>query len=138
QAARSKWVRDEIHYFLQLNRPVLPIVFGDYEYLPLELEHIQALREEPNASRPSAYASDQITNFFRRLGGSVADRPLIPKSTFEPEANVTARELNEGKLILVGRGAVGKTSLVRRLIDDEFDARESKTEGIKIDVWRQP
>jgi internalin A len=45
------------------------------------------------------------------------------------------RPLNEAKLILVGRGAVGKTSLVNRLIYKKFNRQESKTPGIKIDKW---
>jgi internalin A len=45
------------------------------------------------------------------------------------------RPLNEAKLILVGRGAVGKTSLVNQLIHGTFNPRETKTEGIKIDRW---
>jgi len=43
--------------------------------------------------------------------------------------------LNEAKLILVGRGAVGKTSIVQRLVDDRFDPNEKKTEGIQITEW---
>ncbi len=45
------------------------------------------------------------------------------------------KPLNEAKLVLVGRGGVGKTSLVNRLVDDRFDPREEKTEGIKITKW---
>jgi internalin A len=45
------------------------------------------------------------------------------------------RPLNEAKLIIVGRGAVGKTSLVNRLINDRFSKREKKTDGIKITEW---
>lgn len=45
------------------------------------------------------------------------------------------QSLNEAKLILVGRGAVGKTSLVKRLIFNEFDPKETKTEGINIERW---
>ena len=45
------------------------------------------------------------------------------------------RPLNEAKLILVGRGAVGKTSLVNRLIHNRFDKDEKKTEGINITEW---
>jgi internalin A len=44
------------------------------------------------------------------------------------------RPLNEAKLILVGRGAVGKTSIANRLIHGTFD-EEKKTEGIKITEW---
>ncbi|MBE9140793.1 leucine-rich repeat domain-containing protein [Nodosilinea sp. LEGE 07088] len=43
--------------------------------------------------------------------------------------------LNEAKLILVGFGAVGKTSLVNRLIHKNFDAKSPKTEGIQITPW---
>ncbi len=45
------------------------------------------------------------------------------------------RPLNEAKVILVGQGAVGKTSLVKRLMTDEFDPEEHKTEGIDIKRW---
>ena len=46
-----------------------------------------------------------------------------------------AKPLLEGKLILVGRGAVGKTSLVKRLVDNTFDPEEKMTEGIRITEW---
>ena len=43
--------------------------------------------------------------------------------------------LNEAKLILVGRGGVGKTSLVNRLVHNSFEKDEKKTEGIQITEW---
>jgi len=46
------------------------------------------------------------------------------------------RPLNEAKLILVGRGKVGKTSLVNRLVHGRFDLGEEKTEGIQITEWQ--
>jgi small GTP-binding protein len=45
------------------------------------------------------------------------------------------RTLNEAKLILVGRGAVGKTSIVNRLVHERFNKSEKKTEGIQITEW---
>ncbi len=46
------------------------------------------------------------------------------------------RPLNEAKLILVGRGAVGKTSLVKQLVTkSRFDPKEKMTEGIRITGW---
>jgi internalin A len=45
------------------------------------------------------------------------------------------RPLNEAKLIIVGRGAVGKTSIVRRLLVDSFDPYERKTDGLQITEW---
>ncbi len=47
-----------------------------------------------------------------------------------------ARPLNEAKVILVGRGGAGKTSLVRRLINNLFDPHEKKTDGIAIIPWK--
>jgi len=46
------------------------------------------------------------------------------------------RPLNEAKLILVGRGAVGKTSLVNRLVHNKFVENETKTDGIRITEWK--
>ena len=46
------------------------------------------------------------------------------------------KPLNEAKMILVGQGSVGKTSLVKRLLWDEFDPHEEKTEGIEIEEWQ--
>jgi internalin A len=45
------------------------------------------------------------------------------------------RPLNEAKLILVGRGGVGKTSLVNRLTAGKFSSKERKTDGIRITQW---
>lgn len=42
--------------------------------------------------------------------------------------------LNEVKLVLVGRGGVGKTSLVHRLITGDFEAF-NRTDGIAISDW---
>jgi internalin A len=47
------------------------------------------------------------------------------------------RPLNELKVILVGQGSVGKTSLVKRIVYGTFNAQEEKTEGIYINKdWR--
>lgn len=46
-----------------------------------------------------------------------------------------ARPLNEAKLILVGQGGVGKTSVVKQLLGQAFDEAENQTEGINIESW---
>ena len=46
-----------------------------------------------------------------------------------------SKPLNEAKVLLLGRGGVGKTSLVRTLTIGEFDPHEKTTEGIKISDW---
>ncbi|MCA9995228.1 MAG: leucine-rich repeat domain-containing protein [Anaerolineales bacterium] len=42
------------------------------------------------------------------------------------------RPLHEAKVLLVGQGAVGKTSLLRRLTDESFDPQEPTTHGINV------
>lgn len=49
-----------------------------------------------------------------------------------------SRPLNEAKLILVGRGRVGKTSLLKKLKTGGFNPNESETEGIEINNWVTP
>jgi internalin A len=49
-----------------------------------------------------------------------------------------AKPLYEAKLILVGRGGVGKTSLVKTLTTGKFNKREKTTQGIKISDWPCP
>jgi internalin A len=50
----------------------------------------------------------------------------------------SSKPLNEAKLILVGRGDVGKTSLVKTLMTGKFNKREKTTQGIKISDWPCP
>ena len=70
--------------------------------------------------------------------------PEILEKTHEPQVIIRAyfdyladqsRPLNEIKLVLVGEGSVGKTSLVNCLLYDRYDPQESKTEGIAIHRW---
>jgi internalin A len=51
-----------------------------------------------------------------------------------------SQPLNEVKMVLVGQGGVGKTSLVNCLLDgpEAFNAREPKTKGIDVRRWQLP
>jgi small GTP-binding protein len=48
------------------------------------------------------------------------------------------RPLNEIKVLLIGEGDVGKTSLLNRLLYDTFNPEECKTPGINIAQWHLP
>lgn len=43
-----------------------------------------------------------------------------------------SQPLHQAKMLLVGQGGVGKTSLVNRLLHDTYNEQEAKTEGIAI------
>jgi internalin A len=83
------------------------------EALGLPPEMLGRLPQERSPERPKPAA---ILDYYFRTRGS-------KKSP-----------LNEAKLILVGRGAVGKTSIANRLIHGTFEDVK-KTEGIKITQW---
>ncbi|TFI53037.1 GTP-binding protein [Mastigocladus laminosus UU774] len=45
------------------------------------------------------------------------------------------RPLHEAKLLLVGQGSVGKTSLIERLIRNNYDKNQSQTDGLNVETW---
>ncbi|OHD05988.1 MAG: hypothetical protein A2Z98_10570 [Spirochaetes bacterium GWB1_27_13] len=49
--------------------------------------------------------------------------------------NYEKKKINEVKVLLVGDGGAGKTSVINRLIYDKYNPEENKTDGIKIDKW---
>ena len=89
----------------------------------------------------------QLTNLttLDLLGSQLPIPPEILQRIREPaiiinyylQLQVEQRKpLNEAKMLLVGQGSVGKTSLVKRLLENNFDAHENKTEGISIRSWQ--
>ncbi|MBC1256952.1 leucine-rich repeat domain-containing protein [Trichormus variabilis] len=45
------------------------------------------------------------------------------------------RPLNEAKLLLIGQGSVGKTSLIERLIHNKYDKNQPQTNGLNVETW---
>jgi internalin A len=45
------------------------------------------------------------------------------------------KPLNEAKLLLIGQGSVGKTSLMERLIRDQYDKNQAQTDGLNVETW---
>ena len=136
-ASVSKWVLRELNFFAERQRgPFFAILFPEnlnYESIPRPLRERQGLTENNGALHegPSNQALERILDALASLTNSVS-------RTERPRPSAVSQEklpLNEGKLILVGRGEVGKTSLVRRLAENDFWADESKTQGIKITNW---
>jgi internalin A len=59
------------------------------------------------------------------------DSPQAVIDYFE-ELGDNGRRLNEVKIIILGEASAGKTSLVKRLMDEPFDIDENQTHGIRI------
>jgi internalin A len=94
--------------------------------LPLSLKMLPSLRRLFLYGNPSLEIPTEIL-----------DDPADPANILDYYFRIrsgSARPLNEAKLILVGRGEVGKTSLIERLTNDQFRPQK-KTEGIQVTQW---
>jgi Leucine-rich repeat (LRR) protein len=62
----------------------------------------------------------------------IAKRGIEAIRSYFKSLEVERRALNEVKVLLVGDGGAGKTSLVKQLLGEEFDKHELQTHGINI------
>lgn len=65
----------------------------------------------------------------------IANQGLDAIRTYFAAGKGETQLVNEVKIILVGEGAAGKTSLVKKLLGQEFDPKEETTYGISIRGW---
>jgi len=99
--------------------------------LPLDELWLQA--------NPGLRLSESVTGpyvpSYERLRKSRRIDPRVILEAFAESRGRDAQPLNEVKLVLVGRGAAGKTSIGRRLIKGTFSRTQRETQGIDITPW---
>lgn len=125
------WTRDSVgsHWVLaeadeaMRRRVLIPVLLDDIK-IPLAFRFIQTLDLSKWSGDPKAFEIRFLAEALSAFVGiQVGER----------------KPLNEGKLILVGFGGVGKTTLVNRLIlRRPFNRHEPKTDGICISDWLIP
>lgn len=105
--------------------------------LPSEIAKLKALaslflHDNPALSLPT----EVLGPTFSETTGTKA-KPANPHEILDYYFRTVARgsALNEVKIMLVGRGGAGKTSVVRRLVENRFNAREKETPGVNIRDW---
>ena len=126
----SEWVQQELMYAEHLQKPIYPVRIDDAN-IPFQLAKIQYL----DYQKPNKKALDKL------LFALKAPFEIFAKS--EEALDVYERNLsqkqnspiNEIKLNIVGQGSVGKTSILRRILGNSFNAKEAKTDGIFIARW---
>lgn len=150
-----------LHYlYLENNNlETLPSVIGNLsslQYLDLSNNNIRTL--PPEIGKLSSLRVLNLEgNQLQTLPNSIAqlkelqtlnlrDNPIpippeIKQNTEDAKTLLTIysenfkRPLNEAKVLLVGQGSVGKTSIIKRLILNQYHTGEVKTDGIAINKW---
>jgi internalin A len=117
--------------------------------LPKEIDQLRNLRELNLWKNELTILPHELTHLTKLKKLDLRDNPLISPPIEIAEKGIEAicqyfdelgkgqRSLNEVKLILVGDGAAGKTSLVKKLLGQSFDPDEDTTHGINIQGWPQ-
>ncbi|HEU0293259.1 MAG TPA: COR domain-containing protein [Anaerolineales bacterium] len=95
--------------------------------LPLELTHIPYLKTLDLTNNPLPIPPEILSR--------VANPVAIFVYYFGLE-KITKKRINQAKLLILGQGSVGKTSLVQRILHSTFDQNQTKTEGISINQWQ--
>ena len=121
------------------NLQIIDLRNNNLTTLPEELRYASSLKvlflhENPKLGIPESVLGLSPGEWDGRFGNSRLAKPTaILDYYFRTKYERGKRRLCEGKLILVGRGEVGKTSLVKRLVKNEFLKEEETTHGIRIE-----
>jgi internalin A len=131
------------------NLQVLSLSSNQLSTLPREIGHLTNLRElhlDSNQLRElppeiERLANLQVLSLSGNLGLPIAEEILSDHRNPQKILNyyfqsLKGRPINEAKIIVIGESSVGKTSLIKRLLYDTFDANEDKTHGIEIYPWK--
>ena len=125
---------DDVLSTINYTAPRLP---GTLQFLPDSMRTMSALTElllhgqtalglPPELLGPSPYELELTDPSRASITAGILDYYFSRR---------LSRPLNEAKMILVGRGGVGKTSLVNRLVHGTYNSVETKTDGIAITQW---
>jgi len=124
--------------------------FSEFPKEITQLENLQELYLSENQLK--AFAEDLINlksftllilgddHSLNSIGSEALSRMKTPKELLDYYSLLKGetKELNEAKIMVVGQGSVGKTSLIKRLINGAYNPDENKTNGIDIyKEWKE-
>ena len=118
----------------------LPLKFLNLHYIDAQEENYKRnFASILDALGSSDYKFSETENILRELRSSpeisIKSKEAFDKYRVElKEGN--SRPLLEVKILVVGQGSVGKTSLVQQILHGTFDPNQTKTEGISINQWQ--
>lgn len=107
------------------NLTLLDLSLNQLKRLPKEIIRLEKLQHLDLNENPMIFPPLEIAS-----QGASATMDYLRKS------DKGGQLLYEGKILIVGQGGVGKTSLIKRLMQDEYSESEITTEGIDIYRWK--
>lgn len=133
---------------------VLNLSQNNLKSLPVEIQKLYNLKQLDLRKNPLPIPPEilervndpeSILNYYFQVTGtnpnireSEVNKPDEAErigSSFDFNEVTVGKPLNQIKLLFVGQGSVGKTSLVLRILHRAFDQNQTKTEGISINQW---
>jgi small GTP-binding protein len=108
------------------NLTVLNISWNQLTTLPAEIVELKNLTK-----------LDLYGIFFKFPPQDIANKGIEAIRSYFRSLEGERRALNEVKVLLVGDGGAGKTSVVKQVLSEEFDKHEPQTHGINLRDWKE-
>ena len=119
---------------------ILDAAFNDLTALPDTLRYLTLqelwIQENPRLGLERTLLGKYIESYERHPTDKHPTSPATILAAYFGARDKDGRALNEIKLVLVGRGAAGKTSIVQRLVKGTFLRKHKETQGIDISRWQ--
>jgi internalin A len=108
---------------------VLEANINNISKLPIELTHLKNLRTLDLRNNPISIPPEILEK---------TTQPKVVLDYYFAQIKDLSKNklINQAKILVVGQGSVGKTSLIKRFIKNVYDPSQIKTEGIEITYWQ--
>jgi internalin A len=115
------------------NLTKLDLSYNQIENIPECLETLPKLEKLDLRRNPLPISPEILgpANYWEKPG-----TPATIFNYLQKLRSGEVRPLNEAKVLLVGQGSVGKTSLINRLTHNKYTPNESQTDGLNITDWQ--
>ena len=134
------------------NLHTLKIAHNRLSSLPVEIRNLPLLKELNLIGNPIEIPPEILEKhsnpeaifavYFGSAFSAIQTDITTQKQKIKPEVSdkktplFKRKSLNESKLLIVGQGSVGKTSIIQRMLKGMFDKNQNKTDGILISRWQ--
>ncbi|MGB1206545.1 MAG: COR domain-containing protein [Chitinophagales bacterium] len=114
----------------------LDLSFNQLNHLPREIAYLKQLHNTKKQIQWQL-GLDLQGNCFNIPAEILLREPSeLIQFVLDLQASRQKKPLHEAKLIFIGSGYVGKTSLINMLLNQRYNPEEQKTDGIQIKQWQ--